>query len=381
MRLSPLFVSCAPQKPQIGAGAQSSQSSQVETVSLGNEELNESGSTSSGATDFNNISNGVEKGASKWQLKRKRNSRHTSKSKKQVLRKDMDVDEESDLTGMEPRDVFSLGSGRKDDCNPIGGSVSSDSCTYRPHSRPVPGTQIDEFQGWGTQFSHKEARMRVPTAEVLTPQRSLPYRQSRFTVNPRYEISDFPLRNCNADSPLYDVNLEVKASYRPQHVPYISLMSKLNGQPITGHPLTIEVLEDGYCDLMLSVSECYSSISELDDGVGENTLALQGVDMANVRRPNSDGRIPTKHIALQSHVSPRKSPKSRKNGFLSKKIRKLSSLTGSHKLCVGEKKPVVEKLKGPAVACVPIKVVFSRINATLSSTMRPAHRVMTPSKV
>ncbi|CAK9165308.1 unnamed protein product [Ilex paraguariensis] len=378
---SPLFVSCALQKQQVGAGAQSSQSSQVENVSLGNEELNESGSTSSGAADLNNISNQIERGGtSKWQSKGKRNSRNTSKNKKQVLRKSMDEDDEpdEDLTVMEPRDVYSLGFGQKVDGNPMGGSVTSNSCTYRAKFRPATETQIEEFRGWTRHVSPKEPHMRGPTAEGLTPQRSLPYRQSRFTVNPKYESSDFPHRNYNADLSLYDVNLEVKASYRPQHVPYISLMSKLNGRPIIGHPLAVEVLDDGHSDLLFSGSECYSSSCELDDDMGENTL--QGVEMAYVMRPNSDGRIPAKHLTSQSHVSPRKSPKSRKNSLLSKKIRKLSSLTGSHGRSEEEKKPVVEKLKGPSIACVPIKVVFSRINATLNSSMRPAQRVMTPSK-
>uniref|UniRef100_A0A5B6YNJ0 PWWP domain-containing protein n=1 Tax=Davidia involucrata TaxID=16924 RepID=A0A5B6YNJ0_DAVIN len=379
---SPIFVSCSVQKPLIGAGAQSSQSSQVETVSLGNEEFNESGSTSSGAADFN-ISQRIEKGTSKWQLKGKRNSRHTTKNRKQDSRKSVDVDDESNtyLAGIDPQDVFSPGSAREIDCNPIGGSLISGSCTYRAKSRAVTETQVDEFRGWSRHMSHKEPHKRGATTEVKLlpdcspiPLRSLPYRQSRFTVNPKYQIPDFSVRNYDTDSCLYDVNLEVKTSYRPQHVPYISLMSKLNGQPIIGHPLTIEVLDDGSCDLLMSGPECYltSSSCELDDDMEDNISALEGVDMDYEVKPNSGGgRIPTKHLMLQPRVSPSKSPKSRKNGLLSKKIRKLSSLTGSHKQREEEKKPVVEKLKGPAIACVPLKVVFSRINAALNSSMRP----------
>ncbi|KAA8540310.1 hypothetical protein F0562_024127 [Nyssa sinensis] len=375
---SSIFVSCSSQKPQVGAGAQSSQSSQVETVSLVNEELNESGSTSSGAADIN-ISQRIEKGTSKWQLKRKRNSRHTTKNRKLDSRKsvDMDVGDESNayLAAIETQDVFSLGSGRKVDCKPMGGSITSDSCAHRAKSRSVTETQVEVFRGWSGRISHKEPRTRGATSEAKflpdcssNPQRSLPYRQSRFTVHPKYQ-------NYDADSTLYDVNLEVKASYRPQHVPYISLMSKLNGRPIIGHPLTIEVLDDGFCDLPMSGPECYlaSSSCGLDDDT--EISALEAVDMGYEAKPNvGGGRLPSKHLTLQPCVSPSKSPKSRKNGLLLKKIRKLSSLTGSHKQ--GEKKkPVVEKLKGPAIACVPLKVVFSRINAALNSSMRPANRV------
>lgn len=356
------IVSCVSQKVQIGAGAQSSQSSQVETVSLGNEEPHESGSTSSGTAEINTISHRMEKGASEWQLKGKRNSRNLTKSKKQEARS-MDVDEDSDayLTGI--------------DGNSVGRCLASDS-TYRIKSRPVTEIQVDEFRGWGR--SHKEPQVRASVADL--PQRLLPYRQSRFTVNPKYDPADFSLRHHIADSSLYDVNVEVKASYRPHHVPYISLMSKLNGRPIIGHPLAVEALDDGFCDNLVSSSECYSSSFELDDDLGEDISALQGIDMVYEKRTNLGGRLPAKHHTFQPHVSPTKSPKSsRKNGLLSKKIRKLSSLTGSHKQTEEDKKPMVEKLKGPSVACVPLKVVFSRINAALNSSVRPTHRLLAAS--
>ncbi|KAL3511711.1 hypothetical protein ACH5RR_024428 [Cinchona calisaya] len=358
---------CAFQKPQIGVGRLSSSSSQIETVSLGNEELNESGSTSSGTADVSNLNKMIEKGASDWQLKGKRNSRHTSKSKRKDSRY-MDVDEESDayLTAMD-RNVFSLVSGRKVNCSSTGGCLAFDN-SYRGKSRTVSDIQLDEFGGW---TSHNESHARDLTAEL--PQRSLPLRLSRFVLNPKYNSSDFSLRHHITNSSLYDVNVEVKASYRPHHVPYISLMSKLNGRPIIGHPLTVDVLEDGFCDDLVSCSDCYSSSYEVDDDLGEDTFALRSFGMVYERRPNSGGRM-TKQ-ALQS---PSKSPKSRKNGLLSKKIRKLSSLTG-HKHSDEAKKPVMEKLKGPAVACVPLKVVFSRINAALISSMRSTHRLLPPS--
>ncbi|XP_059640080.1 uncharacterized protein At1g51745-like [Cornus florida] len=377
------FVSSS-QKPQFAAGAQSSQSSQVETVYLGNEEFNESGSTSSGAADVNNASQGIDKSTSRWQLKGKRNSRHTTKNRKHDSRRSVDLDDESNAY------LAGIGSGWEVDCTPVGGSLASDSCAYRAKPRPVTETQVNEFQGWSRHMPHKEPQ-RGPMAEINllsdwspTPQRSLPYRQSRFTVNPKYNSSDFSVRNYGAVSSLYEVNLEVQSSYRPQHVPYISLMSKLNGRPITGHPITIELLDDGFCDLLISGPEGYltSSSCEFDDDMEENMSTLEGVDMGIELKPKlGSGKTPTKHQKLQPRVSPSKSSKTRKNGLLSnKKIRKLSSLTGSDKQSKEEKKPVIEKLKGPALACVPLKVVFSRINAALNRSIRPAyHRVVTSS--
>lgn len=47
------------------------------------------------------------------------------------------------------------------------------------------------------------------------------------------------------NSPLMDVDLEVRGSYQKGPVPIVSLMSKLNGRAIIGHPVEIEVLADG----------------------------------------------------------------------------------------------------------------------------------------
>ncbi|XP_024972914.1 uncharacterized protein At1g51745 isoform X2 [Cynara cardunculus var. scolymus] len=273
------------EKPQAGVGAQSGQSSLIETVSAGHDEIQESGSISSGAAGISDISHRIDnKGTSKWQHKGKRNSRNKSKSKSKFLDTNV-VDNDADVVP----------------------------------SRTDSMEQVVEGQ----------------TVEITAPQRLLPYRQSRFTVNPKYQSSDLSYRKHDIGS-LYDVNIEVKTGHRPHHVPYISLMSKLTGQPITGHPIVVEVLDNGVSDLSLNGSECHSSSCELDGDVG--WLQVQ-----------------------ETRGSPGKSPKKpRRNGILSnKKIRRLSSLTGSKRL------NETGKFKKPGLACVPLKVVFGRINAAL----------------
>ncbi|KVH97954.1 PWWP-like protein [Cynara cardunculus var. scolymus] len=268
-----------------GVGAQSGQSSLIETVSAGHDEIQESGSISSGAAGISDISHRIDnKGTSKWQHKGKRNSRNKSKSKSKFLDTNV-VDNDADVVP----------------------------------SRTDSMEQVVEGQ----------------TVEITAPQRLLPYRQSRFTVNPKYQSSDLSYRKHDIGS-LYDVNIEVKTGHRPHHVPYISLMSKLTGQPITGHPIVVEVLDNGVSDLSLNGSECHSSSCELDGDVG--WLQVQ-----------------------ETRGSPGKSPKKpRRNGILSnKKIRRLSSLTGSKRL------NETGKFKKPGLACVPLKVVFGRINAAL----------------
>lgn len=355
---SPIPVSCSSGRSHVGAlGRQSSQSSRAEAASLRNEGLNESGSTSLANVDVT-----IEKDTSKWQLKGKRNSRHLGKNRKQDSRKYVDMDD-----GIE----HSEGSDQKVDCNGIGGSPASYNCTLRAKCKPVAEGQVDGLRDWNKHISPRDSHMRGTVTEgklspdgSVTPQRSLPFRQSRFTVHSRYQIPDYPVRNICTDASLYDVKLEVKAnSYRPQHVPLVSLMSKLNGKAIVGHPLTVEVLDDGHCVGLLSSMQCNLEVGEMRATVKPNLVT---------------GRVHTKHVALQQRFSPTKSSKVKKSGLLSKKIRKLSSLTG-HKQSEDERKPVVDKPKGTVVSCIPLKIVFSRINEAVNGLARPTHRVLTSS--
>ncbi|KAG6733517.1 hypothetical protein I3842_01G228200 [Carya illinoinensis] len=323
--LSPIPVSVSSGRPHIAAlGRQSSQSSPAEALSLRHEGLNESGSTSSAAVHVNNITQRIEKG-------------HLE------------------------------GSDQKVDCTGVGGGPTSYNSASRPKSKSIAEAPEDGFRDWGKHVS-RDSHIRVPKAEVKlspdgtsTPQRSLPFRQSRFTVRSRYQIPGFPARNIYTDASLYDVKIEVKASYRPQHVPLVSLMSKLNGKAIVGHPLTVEVLYDGCCDDLLSSMECSLEVGEMHNAVKRNSVT---------------GRVSAKHLALRPRFSLAKSSKIKKSGLLSKKTRKLSSLTG-HKQFEEERKPVIEKSKGPVIACIPLKVAFSRINEAVNGLARPMHCALT----
>lgn len=338
---TPVYAPGVTQKPEAVAGAQSSQSSQVETVPLMNQELNESGSTSSGATNTDVIDSEIIEGSSKWMSKGKRNLRNSSRSRKQGFKKPVGDKSNDHLTVLKPEVV--------------GASLVSNGRAFQIKSEPMTDTQAEGVQGWGTHIFHKKPQMMVPKSELATSQRLLPYRQSRYTMNPKYQSSDFTPRVYVHDPDLYDVNLEVEGSYHPRHVPYISLMSKLTGQPVIGHPVTVEALDDGSCDILISSSECR------DD---EDVYGLQGLDM--VYEPKPKRRIRKISRKRQQRHSTSKSPNSRKNGLLPKKIRTLSSITGSRKHTVVVKKPVVQKVKGPSISCIPLKVVFSRINAAIN---------------
>ncbi|XP_076911755.1 uncharacterized protein At1g51745-like [Bidens hawaiensis] len=161
-----------------------------------------------------------------------------------------------------------------------------------------------------------ESREVDDTVEVTAPQKFM-----------------FIHQRCSAGS-LYDISIKVKSDNFPRHIPYISLASNLTGQRVTGHSVEVEVVNDAFFDLSFNSSECPSSSCELGGVNGD-------VEMI-----------------------PEASKKVRKNGALSKKkTRKLSSLTGS-------KRPSESgMLKRPDVACVPLSVVFGRINAVLGLTL------------
>ncbi|KAE8680742.1 putative 60S ribosomal protein L28 [Hibiscus syriacus] len=331
---SPIFVSCSSETPELDMGGQAEVKGH-----------NESGYNRS-VDVRTSISQKIEKGASEWQLKGKRKSRQISEKQKQDPRKYADkVDEPNAyIAGMDYLDGFSQGSDQKVDCNAV-------------------EDQLDGFRD--RKSRQRRVRGSIMEAKILpdgsvNPQRSLPYRQSRYTVNPRYQTIDFPGKTYSAESSLYEIKIDVKAHSQPQHVPLVSLMSKLNGKAIRGHPLPVEALNDDYSDNP-------SQEADMECTKPDHSL-----------KQNSGGRVPRKHIKVQSQFAPRKSKKAKKSGLLSKKTRRLSSLTGQ-KLGVAGRKLVVENPKGPVIACVPLKLVFSRINEALNGSARPSRRSLTSS--
>ncbi|KAJ4957979.1 hypothetical protein NE237_025090 [Protea cynaroides] len=430
-------------------------------IQSGSEGLDESGSTSV-AAHVNNVSRRIEKGTSKWQLKGKRNSRNLSKKMNRHLdtRRPRESDNQSDgyLAGIQHMDEFPACNSQKVEIGTFDRCLTSDNCSQLMKSRLVPQGPEDRPHHWTSEISYREmqtghsgfldsskyGRQKLGSKDVTilttdgkesqslshektlvgksamhmksknplftrhmplsppTTQRLLPQYQSHFTRYSRYQIADAPIRNISGASSLYDVKLDVRASYRGQHVPLVSLMSKLNGKAIVGHPITVEVLDDSYCDLLMNNNDCCpaSSSCELHDVTRENMLdqptsvpnksllldghensggALQAHTGSTVQSHVEYLRNPFKHLTGQSSLSPKKSPKIRKCGILSKKTRRLSSFAVTHEPDEDKRKPVVEKLGGPGIACVPLKVVFSRINEAVSCSSHSAHHGPTSS--
>ena len=211
-------------------------------------------------------------------------------------------------------------------------------------------------------------------------------------------------------SMLVDVDLKVQASYRKEPVPIVSLMSKLDGRAIIGHPIQIEALKDGSSDMLFSAIDDFSN-----DGIGYEGSSVLPPAWRTARR-TANFRVPRPHISssnaaeaapdfsldqerrfeykkLNGGSSSHKASLSRKSGHnspgpsidkkslkkvpkkvslsSSQKTRTLSSLSSEHNL---SKKPLLDssfyqtdRLIKPevsgltTVACIPVKLVFSRL--------------------
>ncbi|KAL8134726.1 uncharacterized protein At1g51745-like isoform X2 [Apium graveolens] len=208
---------------------------------------------------------------------------------------------------------------------------------------------------------------------------------------------------------LVEVDLKVQSNYQREHVPMISLMSKLNGQAIVGHPIQVETLENGLTEALVTADD------ELNQ---EYDTSLQPVwrtarRTANCRVPRShtstmDGDEGSDHLqhvyedriiplnkSNGGHFSNRTSlarkgstygsrastdikfkKPAKKAGIASnQKTRTLSSIATQQKpnniLKQGSNSHHVNGLIKPemaptAVACIPIKLVFSRLHEELN---------------
>ncbi|XP_058074011.1 uncharacterized protein At1g51745-like [Magnolia sinica] len=428
------------------AGKQSSHCNQVGLIPLNNEELDETGSTSF-ASHLSHAERRMEKQTSKWQVKGKWHPKSASKNScKSPDSRSSNQSEHMDGSFVDfgsKVNSSSFESLTSDNCNQLGkcGLVSEDpgdgllhgnrlvsntqaqivgpselaldnsrrrdlgsrevmqsvevkkiACKSLPYDKPAVGKLTNHARNMEPSFTRG-----MPVCPML-PQRSP--RQSRLTACSSGRVCDAPNVRSLGGSQLYDVNLDVQTSYHGHRVPLVSLMSRWNGQAIVGHPTTVEVLEDGHCDLLMSGIDSGRASSNHDlydvlienlpekpkdivnglllmDGSSKMTGALQN-QIGYADLPIPEARRSTRHHSTGRSPSSRKKPpkKIRKCGFLSKKTRKLSSITVDRELKREERKPVVEK-GGPVIACVPLKLVFSRINEGLSGSVRPAHRILT----
>ncbi|XP_022743327.1 uncharacterized protein At1g51745-like [Durio zibethinus] len=228
-------------------------------------------------------------------------------------------------------------------------------------------------------------------------------------------------------STLIDVDLKVQASYQKEPVPIVSLMSKLDGKAIIGHPIQIEALENGSTETLLPTNGYFSNGLIINhDGNTSLPPAWRTAKRTNFRVPrphppfalgsyeaaeyhslDHEEKPPFQQYNVGSsdfkaglvkkgisHVpcSPtdrkfqRKLPK-KVSLFSSHKTRTLSSIGIEHNL---SSKPIHDngncgmdglikpESSGPTtVACIPVKLVFSRLLEKINRPpSKPASKVI-----
>ncbi|KAI3843505.1 hypothetical protein MKX03_016214 [Papaver bracteatum] len=223
--------------------------------------------------------------------------------------------------------------------------------------------------------------------------------------------------NDRTKSLLVDVDIKVQSGYHGEHVPLVSLMSRLNGKAIIGHPVQIEALEDDSMDPNLA-SEDLREATIYGNGamlpVPPAWRTARRTVMLRVRRPNpsssaafSGGQAEASNQSLyrppglesklsiyrKSYSSSQKTStdiskvhSSRKTQheslkkvtLASQRTRMLSSIAADRKhsgKVVSDQKLLSrsavdgfnkwDEVGPPVVTCIPVKLVFSRLMETV----------------
>lgn len=207
---------------------------------------------------------------------------------------------------------------------------------------------------------------------------------------------------------LLEVDLKVQSNYQREHVPMISLMSKLNGQAIVGHPIQIETLENGLTEALVTaddelnqdndtslqpvwrtarrtancrVPRAHASTMDGDEGYDhlQHVYQDRNIPLNKLNGGNFSNRtsLARKGSTYGSRPTDRKFKKpAKKAGIASnQKTRTLSSIATQQKpnniLKQGSNSHHVNGLIKPemaptAIACIPIKLVFSRLHEELN---------------
>ncbi|CAN4128060.1 unnamed protein product [Withania somnifera] len=176
----------------------------------------------------------------------------------------------------------------------------------------------------------------------------------------------------NSAETLMDVRMTVQSTYRGEHTPLVSLMSRLNGKAIVGHPINIEVLYDSS---MLPVKK------ESSDQLKNMSRMLQLVWRKSKRTPvcytSSTSSAATKYDNIQqssrkfgdlSSQARKKGPfNTYSRGKLSKKPNMLKNKTRTPHLADSRIKNTVKYDRLPCVACVPVKDIFIKLIGALGN--------------
>ncbi|CAN6354091.1 unnamed protein product [Urochloa humidicola] len=176
-----------------------------------------------------------------------------------------------------------------------------------------------------------------------------------------------PIKTLHLNSTLCNVELNVLGNNNNgRRAPLVSLMSKWNRKPIVGYPVTVEVRDDVFGRPLSSRGEQQAAISSVDRIIPkrDETEGLQCLvpspPQACRAKPKSRSKKPP-----EKDVDKLWQPHTKKPASSSRKMRRLSSFASGQK-DGDDRKSAVGKVSGATIACIPLRVVFSRINEALS---------------
>ncbi|TKW14966.1 hypothetical protein SEVIR_5G201000v4 [Setaria viridis] len=248
------------------------------------------------------------------------------------------------------------------------GTIKLDGGVFRPteledsirHATP------EHEESSETISNHSNSEKGTASLPYYVPLQVLPPLEPQPDLKPpRCPVTRPPTKRARADHRLYDVELTVRRSQRGHPVPLVSLMSKWTGKQIVGYPVTVEVLEDSRP--AASRDEHCPAMSSLDSLLKSRVTEPRQARSSNASRSKSKSSCRKK--ASEHDLDKSWRPHAKKPASSPRKMRRLSSFAGSRRES-GDRKPVVVKTGGPTVACVPLRLVFSRINEALSFSVR-----------
>ncbi|KAG8069071.1 hypothetical protein GUJ93_ZPchr0005g15250 [Zizania palustris] len=169
-----------------------------------------------------------------------------------------------------------------------------------------------------------------------------------------------PTKTLHLNPILHDVELSADGcTNQGRRVPLVSLMSRWNRRPVVGYPVSVEVL-DGVCCFPASSINDHHATTSIVNGIWKRDEAAD----PECPRSRPGGAKPKSHRKTSEYEMDNLWQPHTKKPASSRKMRRLSSFVTNQR-GAGEDKSAVGKFSGPTIACIPLRVVFSRINEAL----------------
>ena len=197
-----------------------------------------------------------------------------------------------------------------------------------------------------------------------------------------------PVKTLQLNSSLYEVEVSAQgassSSSKGGRVPLVSLMSRSSRRPVVGYPVSMEELEDtAPCPPAASIDDDHPSTSNNNAG---NRPPKEEAAAAAPRHATPPSSLHRATRATQAKTKSRRKasedeswrPHTKNNHLAAapsaspRKMRRLSSFAPGQS--GGDRRPAVRVsavgelcgVRGPALACVPLRLVFSRIHEALT---------------